>query len=107
MADFEEDRGYTNRRSRNLKEKTRRDQFNILLTELGNVLELMDSSGNSTGQDSLSGRNRGKVEKTTILESTISYLKRQQNKENASARASNVDEFHEWKPPFVSNDAFM
>ena len=106
MADFEEDRGYTNRQSRNLREKSRRDQFNILLTELGNVLELMDPSGNSSSQEH-SGGNRGKAEKTTILKSTISYLQRQQERENASARTSNTDEFNEWKPSFVSNDAFM
>lgn len=51
---------HNNRKSRNLSEKKRRDQFNLLVNELSSMV--------STG-----GR---KMDKSTVLKSTISFLKK-------------------------------
>lgn len=48
-----------NRKSRNLSEKKRRDQFNLLVNELSSMV-------------STSGR---KMDKSTVLKSTIAFLK--------------------------------
>lgn len=47
------------RRTRNLSEKKRRDQFNMLLNELGSMVST----------------NNRKMDKSTVLKSTISFLK--------------------------------
>ena len=49
----------TKRKSRNMSEKKRRDQFNLLLTELGSMVT----------------QNNRKMDKTTVLKTTISYLR--------------------------------
>ncbi|QQP56865.1 Clock [Caligus rogercresseyi] len=63
-----EEREDFKRKSRNLSEKKRRDQFNVLVTELGNMITSWGSSPSSN-----SGR---KMDKTTVLKSTISFLKK-------------------------------
>ena len=54
-----DDRDESKRRSRNLSEKKRRDQFNILINELCSMV-------------SVSAR---KMDKSTVLKATISFLK--------------------------------
>jgi len=76
------------RKSRNLLEKKRRDQFNTLVTELGVMV-------NPTS-------NR-KMDKTTVLKTTISFLK-QHNEQTARSQAEEIKE--DWKPPFLSNEEF-
>ena len=49
----------TKRKSRNLSEKKRRDQFNMLVTELGTMVS----------------PNNRKMDKTTVLKTTIAFLK--------------------------------
>jgi len=56
----------TKRKTRNLSEKKRRDQFNVLVNELGKMV----SPGNR------------KMDKTTVLKSTIAFL-RQHNETSA------------------------
>ena len=57
----DEEKDETKRKSRNLSEKKRRDQFNMLITELGSMVT----------------QNNRKMDKTTVLKTTISYLKQQ------------------------------
>ena len=106
MDDYSDDKGDSKRQSRNLSEKKRRDQFNTLLTELGNLLD--GGRGGSNG----SGGNRCRMDKTTILKSTISFLRQQQeiNDSQNSAGAGGISgvEFSEdVKPGFLSSDAFV
>ena len=54
-----EEKDETKRKSRNLSEKKRRDQFNMLVTELGSMVS----------------PNNRKMDKTTVLKTTISFLK--------------------------------
>ena len=55
----DEEKDETKRKSRNLSEKKRRDQFNMLITELGSMVS----------------QNNRKMDKTTVLKTTIAYLK--------------------------------
>ena len=55
----EDEKDETKRKSRNLSEKKRRDQFNMLITELGSMVS----------------QNNRKMDKTTVLKTTISFLK--------------------------------
>ena len=58
---FEDDmdeKDETKRKSRNLSEKKRRDQFNMLVTELGTMVS----------------PNNRKMDKTTVLKTTIAFL---------------------------------
>ncbi|KAK4877649.1 hypothetical protein RN001_010155 [Aquatica leii] len=85
--DDDSDEKDTKRKSRNLSEKKRRDQFNLLVNELS----AMVSSG---------GR---KMDKSTVLKSTISFLKNH----NEIAVRSRVHEIQEdWKPSFLTNEEF-
>ncbi|XP_031347965.1 circadian locomoter output cycles protein kaput isoform X2 [Photinus pyralis] len=77
----------TKRKSRNLSEKKRRDQFNLLLNELSSMV----SSG---------GR---KMDKSTVLKSTISFLKHH-NEIAVRSRAHEIQE--DWKPSFLTNEEF-
>ncbi|ODN03267.1 Circadian locomoter output cycles protein kaput, partial [Orchesella cincta] len=82
-----DDRDETKRRSRNLSEKKRRDQFNILVNELCTMV-------------STSPR---KMDKSTVLKATIAFLKAH----NELAVQSQVQETQEdWKPSFLSNEEF-
>ncbi|XP_048506862.1 circadian locomoter output cycles protein kaput isoform X2 [Athalia rosae] len=74
-------------KSRNLSEKKRRDQFNMLVNELGSMVS----------------SNTKKMDKSTVLKSTISFLKNH----NEIALRSRVHEIQEdWKPSFLSNEEF-
>ncbi|XP_046734871.1 LOW QUALITY PROTEIN: circadian locomoter output cycles protein kaput [Diprion similis] len=87
MDDDTDNKDDTKRKSRNLSEKKRRDQFNMLVNELGGMI-----STNAT-----------KMDKSTVLKSTISFLKNH----NEIARRSRVHEIQEdWKPSFLSNEEF-
>lgn len=94
------------RKSRNLSEKKRRDQFNLLINELS----LMVSSTNR------------KMDKSTVLKTTISFLKQHNGikkrkinfqikfKKNLCTEITVRSRVHEiqedWKPSFLSNEEF-
>ncbi|CAG9781870.1 unnamed protein product [Diatraea saccharalis] len=88
MDDDGDDKDDTKRRTRNLSEKKRRDQFNILINELSTMV---------------SSNNR-KMDKSTVLKSTISFLKNH-NEITVKSRAHDVQE--DWKPSFLSNEEFI
>uniref|UniRef100_A0A672KP72 Circadian locomoter output cycles protein kaput n=1 Tax=Sinocyclocheilus grahami TaxID=75366 RepID=A0A672KP72_SINGR len=73
--------------SRNKSEKKRRDQFNVLIKELGTMLP-----GNTR-----------KMDKSTILQKSIDYLRK--HKEIA-AQSESSEIKQDWKPPFLSNEEF-
>uniref|UniRef100_A0A9J7ZMM1 Circadian locomoter output cycles protein kaput n=1 Tax=Cyprinus carpio carpio TaxID=630221 RepID=A0A9J7ZMM1_CYPCA len=73
--------------SRNKSEKKRRDQFNVLIKELGTMLP-----GNTR-----------KMDKSTILQKSIDYLCK--HKEIA-AQSESSEIKQDWKPPFLSNEEF-
>ncbi|XP_045204691.2 circadian locomoter output cycles protein kaput-like isoform X2 [Mercenaria mercenaria] len=74
--------------NRNLSEKKRRDQFNMLVNELCTMVSTTNK----------------KMDKSTVLKSTIAFLKDHQETTNQS----HVHEIKEdWKPSFLTNDEFM
>ncbi|XP_050443431.1 circadian locomoter output cycles protein kaput-like [Adelges cooleyi] len=81
------DRDDSKRKSRNLSEKKRRDQFNSLINELNCMLST----------------NNRKMDKSTVLRTTINYLKNQKDIVLRS-RVHEID--NEWKPPFLFNEEF-
>lgn len=81
------DRDDSKRKSRNLSEKKRRDQFNSLINELNRML---------------STTNR-KMDKSTVLRSTINYLKNQKD-EMLRSKMHEID--NDWKPSFLLNEEF-
>ncbi|KAG8231813.1 hypothetical protein J437_LFUL012307, partial [Ladona fulva] len=87
MDDDIDDKDDTKRKSRNLSEKKRRDQFNMLINELSSMV---------------STTNR-KMDKSTVLKSTISFLKNH-NEIAVRSRAHEIQE--DWKPSFLSNEEF-
>ncbi|KAF7284627.1 hypothetical protein GWI33_021819 [Rhynchophorus ferrugineus] len=85
--DDDSDEKDSKRKSRNLSEKKRRDQFNLLVKELSSMV--------STG-----GR---KMDKSTVLKSTIAFLK---NHNEITVR-SRINEIQgDWKPTFLTNEEF-
>ncbi|XP_043518509.1 circadian locomoter output cycles protein kaput isoform X5 [Frieseomelitta varia] len=87
MDDDIDEKDDTKRKSRNLSEKKRRDQFNMLVNELGSMVS----------------SNTRKMDKSTVLKSTILFLKNH----NEIAVRSRVHEIQEdWKPSFLSNEEF-
>ncbi|SPP86974.1 blast:Circadian locomoter output cycles protein kaput [Drosophila guanche] len=87
MDDESDDKDDTKRKSRNLSEKKRRDQFNSLVCDLSTLI-------------STSGR---KMDKSTVLKSTISFLR---NHNEAADRSKVFEIQQDWKPTFLSNDEF-
>ncbi|CAH2985346.1 unnamed protein product [Chilo suppressalis] len=87
MDDDGDDKDDSKRRTRNLSEKKRRDQFNILINELSTMVST----------------NNRKMDKSTVLKSTISFLK-DHNEITVKSRAHDVQE--DWKPSFLSNEEF-
>ncbi|XP_068900883.1 circadian locomoter output cycles protein kaput [Tenebrio molitor] len=86
MDDDSDDKD-SKRKSRNLSEKKRRDQFNLLVNELSSMV--------ATGSR--------KMDKSTVLKSTIAFLKNH----NEVAVRSRVNEIQEdWKPTFLTNEEF-
>ncbi|XP_051865974.1 circadian locomoter output cycles protein kaput isoform X2 [Pristis pectinata] len=83
----EGDKDKAKRVSRNKSEKKRRDQFNVLIKELGSMLP-----GNTR-----------KMDKSTVLQKTIDFL--QKHKEITAQ--SDASEIHQdWKPTFLINEEF-
>ncbi|GAB0101003.1 uncharacterized protein DMENIID0001_171200 [Sergentomyia squamirostris] len=87
MDDDTEDKDDSKRKSRNLSEKKRRDQFNLLVNELSSMV---------------SSNNR-KMDKSTVLKSTIAFLKNH-NEITLRSRTHEIQE--DWKPSFLSNEEF-
>ncbi|XP_029003670.1 circadian locomoter output cycles protein kaput [Betta splendens] len=83
----ENEKGKAKRESRNKSEKKRRDQFNVLIKELGTMLP-----GNTR-----------KMDKSTILQKSIDFLHK--HKEIA-AQSESTEIRQDWKPPFLSNEEF-
>lgn len=83
-----DEKGVIKRKSRNLSEKKRRDQFNILINELCSMV--------CTG--------KRKMDKSTILKSAISFIRNH----NQATMQSNCQEAvqEDWKPSFLSNEEF-
>ncbi|AWP11221.1 Clock-1a protein [Scophthalmus maximus] len=73
--------------SRNKSEKKRRDQFNVLIKELGTMLP-----GNTR-----------KMDKSTILQQSIDYLHKHKE---ITAQSESTEIRQDWKPPFLSNEEF-
>ncbi|CAG9855665.1 unnamed protein product [Phyllotreta striolata] len=86
MDDDSDDKD-SKRKSRNLSEKKRRDQFNMLVNELSTMV-------------SAGGR---KMDKSTVLKSTISFLKNH-NEVTVRSRLNEIQE--DWKPTFLTNEEF-
>ncbi|XP_030762615.1 neuronal PAS domain-containing protein 2 isoform X2 [Sitophilus oryzae] len=85
--DDDSDERDTKRKSRNLSEKKRRDQFNVLVKELSCIVSA----------------NERKMDKSTVLKSTISYLKN--HKEFVVRTRGNGAETN-WKPTFLNYEEF-
>ncbi|XP_058240702.1 clock circadian regulator b isoform X3 [Hemibagrus wyckioides] len=83
----EDERDKAKRVSRNISEKRRRDQFNVLIKELGTLLPA----------------NTRRMDKSTILQKSIDYLRK--HKEIA-AQSESSEIRQDWKPPFLSNEEF-
>uniref|UniRef100_A0A8C7ZPF1 Circadian locomoter output cycles protein kaput n=1 Tax=Oryzias sinensis TaxID=183150 RepID=A0A8C7ZPF1_9TELE len=83
----EDEKDKAKRESRNKSEKKRRDQFNVLIKELGTMLP-----GNTR-----------KMDKSTILQKSIDFLCK--HKEIA-AQSESSEIRQDWKPPFLSNEEF-
>ncbi|KAE8629596.1 hypothetical protein XENTR_v10000539 [Xenopus tropicalis] len=83
----EDDKDKAKRVSRNKSEKRRRDQFNILIKELGSMLP-----GNARRMD-----------KSTVLQKSIDFL-RKHKEISAQSDASEIRQ--DWKPTFLSNEEF-
>ncbi|XP_053285951.1 circadian locomoter output cycles protein kaput isoform X3 [Pleuronectes platessa] len=83
----EDEKDKAKRVSRNKSEKKRRDQFNVLIKELGTMLP-----GNTR-----------KMDKSTILQKSIDFLHK--HKEIA-AQSESTEIRQDWKPPFLSNEEF-
>uniref|UniRef100_A0A3P8XXH9 Circadian locomoter output cycles protein kaput n=1 Tax=Esox lucius TaxID=8010 RepID=A0A3P8XXH9_ESOLU len=83
----EDEKDKAKRVSRNKSEKKRRDQFNVLIKELGTMLP-----GNTR-----------KMDKSTILQKSIDFLCK--HKEIA-AQSESSEIRQDWKPLFLSNEEF-
>ncbi|KAF7667683.1 hypothetical protein LDENG_00052780 [Lucifuga dentata] len=83
----EDEKDKAKRVSRNKSEKKRRDQFNVLIKELGTMLP-----GNTR-----------KMDKSAILQNSIDFLHK--HKEIA-AQSESTEIRQDWKPPFLSNEEF-
>uniref|UniRef100_A0A8D3AU30 Circadian locomoter output cycles protein kaput n=1 Tax=Scophthalmus maximus TaxID=52904 RepID=A0A8D3AU30_SCOMX len=83
----EDEKDKAKRVSRNKSEKKRRDQFNVLIKELGTMLP-----GNTR-----------KMDKSTILQQSIDYLHKHKE---ITAQSESTEIRQDWKPPFLSNEEF-
>ena len=84
MDDFGDDRDESKRKSRNQSEKKRRDQFNVLVSELSSMIN------SNSGQD---GQNAArKMDKTTVLLNTIDFLKTHSEANKKFDKASQQDQ---------------
>ncbi|CAG0878565.1 unnamed protein product [Darwinula stevensoni] len=85
-GDDRDDVSENKRKSRNMSEKKRRDQFNILIHELS----FMVSS------------NR-KLDKSSVLKAAITFLR---DHNTLSERSQSFEIDSDWKPAFLSNEEF-
>ncbi|XP_045464714.1 circadian locomoter output cycles protein kaput isoform X2 [Harmonia axyridis] len=86
MDDGSDDKD-SKRRSRNLSEKKRRDQFNTLVSEL-NAMVSPDR----------------KMDKSSVLKTAISLLKKH-NELTTKSKVTEIEEY--WKPTFLTNEEFI
>lgn len=87
FSEYGDDNKNNKRVNRNMSEKKRRDQFNVLVNELCSMVSTTNK----------------KMDKSTVLKSTIAYLKNyQETAEQAQAHEIKED----WKPSFLSNNEF-
>ncbi|KAK8751561.1 hypothetical protein OTU49_009113 [Cherax quadricarinatus] len=87
IEDVSEEKDDVKRKSRNLSEKKRRDQFNLLINELSSMV----------------ASNTRKMDKSTVLKATIAFLK---NQKEISVRCQNQEVREDWKPSFLTNEEF-
>lgn len=100
------------RKSRNLSEKKRRDQFNMLINELCSMVNL-------TPNDDVTCQGSKKMDKSSVLRATITFLKVHQSEENQNHRRESGDDsshsesissdhslINSWKPSFLSTEEF-
>ncbi|KAI1290307.1 Circadian locomoter output cycles protein kaput [Halotydeus destructor] len=116
---FDNERDDTKRKSRNLSEKKRRDQFNVLINELCTMV-YDDNTGSAA--DVISGlANSRKMDKSSVLRSTIDFLKHHSEliaNQAAKEAESKCDQDQEpatvvdstqgnnWRPSSLSQDEF-
>ncbi|KAK3758303.1 hypothetical protein RRG08_004124 [Elysia crispata] len=83
----DDDKDNVKRKTRNLSEKKRRDQFNVLINELCSMVSA----------------NTKKLDKSSVLKSAIQFLRNHQEFSVQSA-ANEIKE--DWKPTFLCNEEF-
>ncbi|XP_062864557.1 clock circadian regulator b isoform X2 [Trichomycterus rosablanca] len=83
----EDERDKAKRVSRNKSEKKRREQFNVLIGELGTLLPA-------------SAR---RADKSSVLQKCIDHLRRH---EELAEQSESSEIRRDWKPPFLSNEEF-
>ncbi|XP_074599558.1 uncharacterized protein LOC141853933 [Brevipalpus obovatus] len=112
-AEDDDDRDEVKRKSRNLSEKKRRDQFNMLINELCSMVNLNQN-------EDLTCQGNKKMDKSSILRATISFLKNHSEENNRAGRFESVDNgshtdssghinhslINAWKPSFLSTEEF-
>ncbi len=76
------------RKTRNASEKKRRDQFNVLVMELGSMVS-PTGLGLGGGGGGSGGSNSRKMDKTTVLKTTIAFL-RQHGETSAKSRVHEI-----------------
>ena len=89
MDGMEEEGDDSKRKARNNSEKKRRDEFNRLVVELGTII--------------VSPNSKRKMDKTTVLKTSIGFLK-QHNTMSVRSQAEEIQT--DWKPKFLSNEEF-
>ncbi|CAG2170362.1 unnamed protein product [Oppiella nova] len=122
--ELDDEKDDNKRKSRNLSEKKRRDQFNQLINELCAVINYHspDRAGSSGAG---SAANKHKADKSSILRASIAFLKtqselmdtkasdesRQQSRsiEGMAGEGTGVQttSIFSWKPSFLANDEFV
>jgi circadian locomoter output cycle kaput protein len=113
------------RKSRNLSEKKRRDQFNLLIGELSNIINYdtnpsINISDNLPQNQNNFNNCKQKMDKSSILRSSITFLKshselinknklKQESNERKTIIEGDVEQqtIFSWKPSFLVNDEFI
>jgi circadian locomoter output cycle kaput protein len=115
----------TFRKSRNLSEKKRRDQFNLLIGELCSIINYDTNSSVNISDNLPENQNncinyKQKMDKSSILRSSIAFLKshselinknklKQESNEQKKIIERDVEQqtIFSWKPSFLVNDEFI
>ena len=108
-----------NRKNRNLSEKKRRDQFNLLINELCSIINY-NTLDMDVQLESVSGANKQKTDKSSILRASIAFLKSHSDVLNKSHEKESTEQklyesdiciqtgsIFSWKPSFLVNDEFI